>query len=183
MAHSTTWNVAHGRSEANLHWQKTQLDRGRDQQKHWFIILSSFYHHFIIIFSTQMCECFFFSHNNRWGRLYRSRTSHRNISWYKHCTEVMSSSLISRTSVLLHQICHFLILDQGQKCIGDFIACRWLVIKKKKKNICVCMWPVLQRPHLLMQQKATRRKRSAKLRPEPSNEKAAGRQETIKQSE
>lgn len=36
---------------------------------------------------------------------------------------------------------------------------------------------VLQQPHLLMQQKATRRKRSAKLRPEPSNEKAAGEQQ------
>jgi len=33
--------------------------------------------------------------------------------------------------------------------------------------------------HLLMQQKATRRKRSAKLRPEPSREKAAGEQNYV----
>lgn len=40
-------------------WTEEEISKNTD------LSFLSFYHHFITIFSTQMCECFFFSHNNR----------------------------------------------------------------------------------------------------------------------
>lgn len=138
---------------------------------HVIIILQSLLHFW---FPTQRCQGFFYSQLWMTERVKNFKHPGENTA-LRWCHQ----HFISRTSVSLNQTCHFL-LYQGQRwSLIHFKACSWLVVKNRKQ-VCLSVCQVSQRPYLLMQQKATRRKRSAKLRPEPSNEKAAGGQQAVK---